>query len=150
MKYTFSLVEEWLSEALQTPPVLCRIPEGTEVKGVSDRLPGQTRKDWIYVLSTEDLASWTGTPLSRMILLAEKDEAAADRIPDIPDGSAAAVFRTGKSKTEVLELIQDCFASYNEWYDNLLQAIREGSSWFAVVREGTNSFAIRSFCMTAA
>ena len=78
MKYTFSLVEEWLSEALQTPPVLCRIPEGTEVKGVSDRLPGQTRKDWIYVLSTEDLASWTGTPLSRMILLAEQDEAAAD------------------------------------------------------------------------
>ena len=136
MKYTFSLVEEWLSAALQTPPVLCRIPEGTEVKGVSDRLPGQTRKDWIYVLSTENLASWTGTPLSRMILLAEKDEAAADRIPDIPDGSAAAVFRTGKSKTEVLELIQDCFASYNEWYDNLLQAIREGSSWFAVVREG--------------
>ena len=70
MKYTFSLVEEWLSEALQTPPVLCRIPEGTEVKGVSDRLPGQTRKDWIYVLSTEDLASWLkSNPVSGAVIL---------------------------------------------------------------------------------
>ena len=110
MKYTFSLIEEWLSEALQTQPVLCRIPEGTEVKGASARLRGQARKDWIYVLSTEELVSGTGTPPSRMILLAEADQTAADPLPDIPDGSAAAVFRTEKSKTEVLELIQDCFA----------------------------------------
>ncbi len=136
MKYTFSLIEEWLSGALQTQPVLCRIPESTEVKGVSARLQEKARKGWIYVLSTEDLASGTRALPSGMILLTGTDEAEKGLLSDIPDGSAAAVFRTEKSKTEVLELIQDCFAYYNEWYDNLLQAIREGTSWFAVVQEG--------------
>ena len=140
MKYTFSLIEEWLSEALQTQPVLCRIPENAAVKGASARLPEQPKEDWIYVLNAGDLPMETEELPTRLILLTETDGTVAELLPGLPYGSAAAVFCTKKSKGDVLELIQDCFADYNDWYDNLLQTVREGASWFSVVEEGHRQF----------
>ena len=136
MRFSFGLVVEWISKQLQTEPDFCVTPADAAVKGVAVCPAQEYRKEWIYLFQEVDLPNYTGKFPPRTILLRKPGDIHDDIQPDIDAGNSLAVFRTDVKKEAVSELIQECYAYYNDWYDSLLHKIQNKESWFSVLEEG--------------
>ena len=136
MRFSFELVVEWISRQLQTEPDFYVTPADATVKGVAVSPAQEYRKEWIYLFQEEDVANNPGEFPPRTILLTNPRGTHDSINPDLHDGNSLAVFCTDVKKEAVSELIQECYAYYNEWYDNLLHAILNKESWFSVLEEG--------------
>ena len=136
MRFSFALVVEWVSNRLQTEPVLYRTPAAASVKGVCIHTASQYKNDWLYLFNRVDMFNCLEVFPKRMILLAAGGEKYTEEQRIAQEGSSIAVFYTNAKKETVSDLIQECFAYYNDWYDNLLNTVRNERSWFSVLEEG--------------
>ena len=136
MRFSFAMIVEWVSKQLQAKPLFYELQADAIVKGVSVCPAQEYRNDWVYLLHEEELSNCAGVFPPLLILLKKTEEDHAERQLNAYAGNMIAVFGTDEKKEAVAELIQECYAYYNDWYDNLLYTIRNKESWFTVLEEG--------------
>ena len=136
MRFTFSVMAEWLCSALDTEPLRLHTPADAAVRGISAQTREEYEEDVLYLLDGKDLDALKGSCPQRMIAVLAPGEESELLTRPVPQSHSVLIVRTEKGKDACLELLHRCLAFYNDWYDNLLYVLQSGASWFSVVEEG--------------
>ena len=133
MKASFSVIAEKVCKLLDAEPLLLYAASGDAVFGVCND-PASANKS-SYICSF--LYSESDHPANRaQIHAADECEVPLLREEAIKSGFSLLVLPKTEDKDAVLSAAYRAFAFYEEWYNNLLQIIKDGGDWFELLEEG--------------
>ena len=133
MKSTFSIITEKVCELLNVKPFLLQSVSRDAVYGIWIDPSAAQRDSYIcsFVFSglnqEENFAQ---------IHVADENSVSKVRDDALTSGVSLLILPDTTGRNEILSAVSQAFAFYEEWYNNLLQLIRDGGDWFELLDEG--------------
>ena len=136
MHYTVPIVAEKALELLGVAPLAVHYAENCDVNGFSTLYHERGRQDLIWLQDNSGGAH----PYARcgaqhcFYIPSRAEEAGA--LPECAGERSLLVLPRSVSLKRLLAVMEACFAFYNDWGDNLLDILRRGGDWYALLEAG--------------
>ena len=136
MRYTVPIVAEKALALLDVQPLALRYAENCDVNGFSTVYHERGRPDLIWLQDNSGGAH----PYARcgakhcFYIPSRAEEAGA--LPDCAGDRSLIILPRSVSLKRLLAVMEACFAFYNGWGDDLLDILRRGGDWYALLEAG--------------
>jgi hypothetical protein len=130
MKSTFSIIAEKTCELLKIKPVLLHSVSNDTVLGIWF--------DPLVSCNNSYICSFVYPDSEEKAQIHIADEAEASKLAEESSASGLSILILPEAtrRDEIVSSVYRAFAFYEEWYNNLLQIIRNGGDWFELLDEG--------------
>ena len=137
MVFTFAMLAEKAISILNCDAVSFHAAEDTVIHRLVRGWPESSPSYCLCITDYRDGKTHEGNTLpASCIYIASPEECEKQIFPRCRQDSSLAVLPPAADADSVLSALQDAFMFYNNWYDNMLNLIRRGDDWFALVDEG--------------
>ncbi len=133
MKASFSMIAEKVCELLGVKPLLIHSASSCTVFGISMDSDAARKDSYI--------CSFVCSETDRQAGGAQIRASEENGVPELTEEALAAgrsllVLPKTAGRDEIISAAYRAFAFYEEWYNNLLEIIRNGGDWFELLDEG--------------
>ena len=136
VRYTVSIVAEKVLELLEAEPLRVHVVSRSAVNGFSTVAREQRDQDILWVVDNSDGSRpYAGCGARHCLYIASPAEEAGG-LPECEADRSLIVLPHATPIGRLVSALEQCFAFYNAWGEALLDIVRRGGDWFALLEEG--------------
>lgn len=134
--YTVPIVVEKVLAMLDVQPLALHYAQNCDVNGFSTVYRERGRQDMIWLQDNSGGAHpYTRCRATHCIYIPSRAEEAGG-LPECNGERSLIVLPRSVSLRRLLTVMEACFGFYNDWGDALLDVLRRGGDWYALLEEG--------------
>lgn len=136
MRYTVPIAVEKALELLGVEPLFVHYGEACDINGFSSATRERRRPDMLW-LNDNSAGSrpYTACGARHCVYIASRTEEASGP-PACDDDRSLVVLPHSVQLRRLVTAMEQSFAFYNAWSDALLDIVRRGGDWYALIEEG--------------
>lgn len=134
--YTVPIVVEKALAMLDVQPLVLCYAQNCDVNGFSTVYHERGRQDLIWLQDNSGGAHPYARCRARHCIYIPSRSEEAGGLPECDGDRSLIVLPRSVSLRRLLTVMEGCFAFYNDWGDALLDVLRRGGDWFALLEEG--------------
>lgn len=136
MKYTVPMVVEKVLELTGIESIFVHYGENCDVNGFSTATRERRRQDILWLNDNSGgTHPYEGCAARHCLHIASRAEEAAGFGACTPERSLVVLPHTVQLR-RLVTAMEQCFVFYNMWSDALLDIVRKGGDWYALIEEG--------------
>ena len=136
MRYTVPIVAEKALKLLGVEPLFAHYDAEREVNGFSTSTRDRRRQDILWLNdNSSGNRPYASCVARHCIHIASRAETAAPA-PECGEGRSLVILPHGVQMRRLIVAMEQCFAFYNAWDNDLLDVVRRGGDWHELLREG--------------
>ena len=136
MHYTVPIVVEKALALLDVQPLYTHYAQNCDVNGFSPNYRERGRQDMLWLQDNSGGARpYAGCGARHCMYIPSREEAAMG-LPACAEDRSLIVLPRSVALRRLVTVLEACFAYYNDWGDALLDALRRGGDWYALLEVG--------------
>ena len=136
MHYTVPIVAEKALALLDVTPLAVHYAENCDVNGFSTLYRERGRQDLIWLQDNSGGAHPYARCGARHCFYIPSRAEEAGALPECAGERSLLVLPRSVSLKRLVAVMEACFAFYNDWGDSLLDILRRGGDWYAMLEAG--------------
>ena len=136
MRYTVPIVVEKALALLDVRPLAVHYADDCDINGFSPNYRERGRQDLLWLQDNSGGARPYAACGARHCVYIPSRAEETGGLPECAPGRSLVVLPRTVSLRQLMAALEACFAFYNDWGDALLDVLRRGGDWFALLEAG--------------